>query len=224
MKRQPTTVPQPVGRVTELVLVRHGVTAWNKSLRFQGQVDTDLDEEGRVQAAHLARRIERARHQAPVHAVYSSDLARARQTAQPVADALGLPLQDAPGLRERNYGAFEGCTSEELQRDHGPAFARWRARDPDFVLPGGGESLRALHERVRLALLELAGRHPGERIVAVTHGGVLDCAYRIASGLDLSAPRRHDLLNASLNRVGWDGLSFSLIAWADVDHLSAPAE
>ena len=90
---------------------------------------------------------------------------------------------------------------------------------PDFALPGGGESLRALHARVASVLRELASRHPGQTVVAVTHGGVLDIAYRLATGLPLEAPRSHDLLNASLNRVAWDDGAFSLIAWADVAHL-----
>ncbi|MEK9775327.1 MAG: histidine phosphatase family protein, partial [Quisquiliibacterium sp.] len=61
---------------------------------------------------------------------------------------------------------------------------------------------------------------PGARIAAVTHGGVLDCAYRIATGLGIREPRQHDLLNASINRIGFDGQRFSLVGWADVAHLS----
>jgi len=204
----------------ELVLVRHGVTAWNKDRRFQGHIDIPLDAEGERQARRAARRLAaEAGGPPPIGAVYASDLSRARQTAAPIAEALGLALQDAPGLRERHYGAFEGRTGEELQREHAEAFNRWRAREPDFPLPGGGESLRAFHRRVEDALLALARRHLGQRVVAVTHGGVLDCAYRVATGLDLAAERRHDLLNASLNRIGWDGERFSLLGWADVAHL-----
>jgi probable phosphoglycerate mutase len=224
--------------LTELVLVRHGVTAWNRQKRFQGHIDIPLDDEGRAQARRAAARLLAERtagapaddaegaevgevHEPtpPVTAIYASDLARARETAEPIAQALGLPLVVERGLRERYYGAFEGCNHDELVRDHAQAFERWRAREPDFELPGGGETLRAFSARVHDALLRLAQRHRGERIVAVTHGGFLDCAYRIASGLDLAAPRHHELLNASLNRIDWDGRRFSLVSWADVAHL-----
>ena len=209
-------------RLTEIVLVRHGVTAWNKDKRFQGHTDTPLDDEGRRQAALTGARLAgSARAGAPFTAVYSSDLGRAWQTAEPIAAALGLERRIAPGLRERFYGGFEGRTHQELIHEHHEAYTRWHSREPDFELPGGGESLRRFYERVHAAVGMLATSHPGERIVAVTHGGVLDCAYRIASGLGITAPRQHELLNASINRVGWDGRSFSVIAWGDVAHLGA---
>lgn len=203
--------------VTELVLLRHGVTAWNRARRFQGHIDIPLDAEGHRQARLAARRLAGE----PVAAVYSSDLGRAVQTAQPIAQALGLPLATEPGLRERHYGLFEGLDHDTIEREHPDAYARWRAREPDFALPGGGETLRTFSARVEAALRRLVLRHPGVRVVAVTHGGVLDCAYRLASGLDLGAPRRHDLLNASLNRLVWDGERFRLCCWADVAHLES---
>jgi probable phosphoglycerate mutase len=200
---------------TELIMIRHGVTAWNKERRFQGQIDIPLDDEGLRQAQLLGQSMAGA----ALAAVYASDLTRARQTAEPLASALGLPVVAEPGLRERHYGDFEGCTWDELQREHAADFARWRAREPDFSLPGGGETLLALHDRVEATMRALAARHPGASVVAVTHGGVLDCAYRIATGLGMREPRQHDLLNASINRILFDGERFSLVGWADVTHL-----
>jgi len=203
------------GSPTELVLIRHGVTAWNRERRFQGLIDIPLDDEGRSQAVRTGRRLAGMR----AGALYSSDLARARQTAEPIAAACGLVLRVDARLRERHYGGFEGCTHDDIQRNRPDAWRRWRAREPDFELPGGGETLRGFHARVRAAMLEIAGRHPGQTVIAVTHGGVLDCAYRIATGMPLEAPRTHDLLNASLNRIAWDGRAFELVAWGDVAHL-----
>jgi len=203
------------GPRTELLLVRHGVTAWNRERRFQGQIDIPLDEEGLAQAACTGRRFAGW----PLGAVYASDLARARQTAAPIAAASGHALRIDVRLRERDYGGFEGRTHEEIERDDAQAWRRWRAREPDFELPGGGESLRAFHARVEAVLRELALRHAGQSIAVVTHGGVLDCAFRLATGLPLEAPRRHDLLNASLNRIAWERGAFSLVDWADVAHL-----
>ena len=209
------SAPSGDGPHTELVLIRHGVTAWNRARRFQGQIDVPLNEVGQSQAERTGRRLA----DWPLGAVYTSDLVRARQTAEPIAARRGLAMRVDARLRERHYGDFEGRTSDEIERDEADAWRRWRERDPDFALPGGGESLRVLHTRVASVLRELASRHPGETVVAVTHGGVLDIAYRLATGLPLEAPRSHDLLNASLNRVAWDGGAFSLVAWADVAHL-----
>lgn len=202
--------------LTELILVRHGVTAWNRERRFQGHTDPGLDDEGREQARRAAARLASD----SVDAIYASDLGRAWQTAEPLGQATGLALRSEPALRERRYGDFEGRSHEELARDAPEAFVRWERRDPDFELPGGGESLRAFDARVRALLERLVRQHRGQRVVAVTHGGVLDCAYRAARGLALDAPREHQLLNASINRIGWRDGAFFLIDWADVAHLA----
>lgn len=205
--------------MTTIILVRHGVTDWNQERRFQGQIDIPLNDEGRRQAEATGRRLGAESGRERIAAIHSSDLSRAAQTAEPIARALGLPVLHDASLRERHYGDFEGRTHDEIASELADAWQRWRAREPDFVLPGGGESLRGFHERVEGALLSLAARYPSATVVAVAHGGVLDCAYRIAAGLPLDAPRGHDLLNASLNRIVFDGRRFRLLDWADVAHL-----
>ncbi|MFT3802198.1 MAG: histidine phosphatase family protein [Burkholderiaceae bacterium] len=200
---------------TELILIRHGVTTWNQQGRFQGCLDIGLADEGHVQARLTGERLAST----PLSAVYASDLSRALQTAAPIARAQSLDVVPDPGFRERHYGDFQGFTGEQISERDPLAWQRWRARDADFVLPGGGESLRQFYERVRDALHRVADRHPGESVAIVTHGGVLDCVYRLGTGMALSAPRRHDLLNASLNRIAWDGQRFTVREWADVAHL-----
>ncbi|HRO58872.1 MAG TPA: histidine phosphatase family protein [Burkholderiaceae bacterium] len=207
------------GQCTSVILVRHGVTDWNQARRFQGHIDIALNDEGRRQAELTARCLAGSAERDRIAAVHVSDLSRAVQTAEPIARALGLPLQHDPSLRERYYGSFEGRTHEEIDREEPEAWRRWRDREPDFALPGGGESLRSFHARVEAALRGLVQRYPSRIVIAVAHGGVLDCAYRIASGLPLDAPRGHALLNASLNRIGFDGSRFTLVDWADVAHL-----
>jgi probable phosphoglycerate mutase len=200
-----------------LVFIRHGVTDWNQARRFQGQTDIELNADGRAQAERTGHRFAGQ----SIAAVYSSDLARARQTAEPIALALGLPLAIEPGLRERRYGVLEGRTHDELLRDHPESYTRWRAREPDFAPPGGGESLSELRQRVERQMQALVRTHPGQTVVAVTHGGVLDCIYRIAAGLALDVPRSFELRNASLNQVAWDGVAFAVLSWGDVSHLEA---
>ncbi len=200
---------------TELILIRHGVTAWNQEGRFQGCLDIGLADEGHDQARLTGERLAST----PLAAVYSSDLSRAMQTAAPIARTQSLEVVADPGFRERHYGAFQGFTGAQISERDPQSWQRWRAREPDFVLPGGGESLRQFYERVRDALHRVAGCHAGQSVAIVTHGGVLDCVYRLGTGMALSAPRQHDLLNASLNRVGWDGVRFVVRDWADVAHL-----
>jgi probable phosphoglycerate mutase len=207
----------------ELVLIRHGVTAWNQQRRFQGQIDTPLSEEGHQQAMLTARHLSILSQAQPINAIYASDLKRAWSTAEPIARLLGLPILKQSLLRERHYGVFEGKTHEELQLEGLQSdYQRWRNREPDFALPQGGESLRDFFDRTHRALQSIVAAHQSnERIVAVTHGGFLDCAYRIASGVAMTEQRQHPLHNASLNRIAWDGERFSMIEWGQIDHLDS---
>ena len=207
----------------ELVLIRHGVTAWNQQRRFQGQIDTPLSEEGHQQAMLTARHLSILSQAQPINAIYASDLKRAWSTAEPIARLLGLPILKQSLLRERHYGVFEGKTHEELQLEGLQSdYQRWRNREPDFALPQGGESLRDFFDRTHRALQSIVAAHQSnERIVAVTHGGFLDCAYRIASRVAMTEQRQHPLHNASLNRIAWDGERFSMIEWGQIDHLDS---
>lgn len=207
-----------------LLLIRHGETDWNAEARIQGHRDIALSPRGRQQALALARHFAAGDPAGPIGAVYASDLARARATAEPVAQALGLGLRTDARLRERAFGLFEGCTIEEAQA-HWPAeFALWRRREPAHALPGG-ESYLQTRARVLQALAELVERHAGEAIAVVTHGGVLDVVYRAAHAIAWETPRSHLLPNASINRVhaALDAprreLSFVVESWAEDRHL-----
>ena len=183
--------------------------------RIQGQLDIALNEKGRWQAQRLARSLAASE---PMAALYSSDLLRARDTARSIADATGLTVVTEPGLRERAFGKFEGKTFAELEAAWPEETLRWRQRDPDWA-PPGGESLKAMRDRVLRTVQKLAARHLGEQIVLVTHGGVLDALYRAAAGLDVRAPRTWLLGNASINRLLWTPDSLTVVGWSDTAHL-----
>ncbi|WP_397273694.1 histidine phosphatase family protein [Pandoraea pnomenusa] len=208
------------GKTTTLTLIRHGETDWNRVKRIQGHTDIALSRAGERQAALLGERVARevrARGTVFDH-VLTSDLRRAVQTAEPVARACGLPLVRTPQLRERHYGAFETHVPDEIQALYPQDYARWQSRDPDFVIPGG-ESTRGFHERITAFVEQLLRDHAGQRLALVAHGGVLDCCYRLATGLALGEPRTHALLNASVNRLAYDGQRWQVLSWADVTHL-----
>ena len=201
---------------TRIVAIRHGETAWNVDTRIQGHIDIPLNEHGQLQAERLA---EALAAQDPLHAIYTSDLQRAHQTALTVGKRLGLKPVTHQGLRERGFGAFEGKTFKEIEADLPEDAMRWRKRDPHWEPPKGGESLIALNQRIRNTLNTLAAKHPGEHIAVFAHGGVIDILYRIATGQDLLAPRTWALTNTAINRLLWTPNSVSLVGWADTSHL-----
>lgn len=198
----------------ELVLVRHGETPWNRDRRLQGHIDIDLNEEGRRQARAVAVRLARER----VDALYTSDLRRARKTADAIALACGVAVQPDPGLRERNYGVLEGHRLDELNERFPVEYAQWQARIPEARIERG-ETLSAFYTRICTTIEHIARQHAGQRVVLAAHGGVLDCAYRLATGAPLQARRSWDLLNASVNCLRFEDGRFTLMSWADVSHL-----
>ena len=201
---------------TALLLIRHGETAWNAEHRIQGHLDIPLSATGIRKAASLGERLAAE----TVTAVYSSELARAWLTAVPFAARLGLDIIPDSRLRERSFGVFEGLTVDEIAARHPEGFRRWRERDPAWAIDEG-ESGQQLIDRVLSALDDIASRHRGETVAVVTHGGVLDVAYRAARGLSWDAPREHLMLNASINRLSAQGspLALSILDWGDVAHL-----
>ena len=143
---------------TRILAIRHGRTAWNADGRIQGQRDIDLDATGRWQAERLAQALAGN----DVHALYSSDLARAVQTAEPIARSAGLALRLDAGLRERGFGDFEGLGFGDVEARWPDAAGRWRRRDPEFG-PPGGEVLHAFRDRVVRAVTRLVRAHRGQR-------------------------------------------------------------
>ncbi len=202
-------------QATRIIAVRHGETAWNVDTRIQGQLDIPLNDNGRWQAQRLARALAASEQ---IAAIYTSDLLRAWDTAQSIADATGLQTTIEPGLRERGFGSFQGRTFTELEAHWPLETARWRERDPHWA-PPDGETLLAVRERVERATHTLAQQHIGSQIVLVAHGGVLDALYRCATGLDIRAPRTWTLGNASINRLLWTPQGMTVVGWADTSHL-----
>jgi broad specificity phosphatase PhoE len=151
--------------VTTLLLVRHGETDWNADGRLQGHTDRPLSDHGRRQAQKLAEELEGEE----IEAIYSSDLARARETAEIVGRRIGLPVELDPDLREKDWGTWEGLTSIERDR-------------VEFV----GESTEAHQERILGALGRISKRHPGDgRVLVVTHGGSMRRVQTAAIGMAL---------------------------------------
>jgi probable phosphoglycerate mutase len=203
---------------TTLIVIRHGETPWNREKRMQGTTDTQLSEVGLAQAQALGRRLAGR----GFAALYTSDLARARDTARAIAEHTGRDFVTDSRLQERRFGIFEGLTAGEIEERFPEQHARFVSRDPDYEVPGG-ESARGFAGRCLGCLSEIASRHRGEEIVVVTHGLVLDSLYRAAQGLGHGERRPVPLINASLNFFDHGAGRWRLVLWGDVTHL-APGE
>ena len=162
--------------VTILLLVRHGETDWNREGRWQGHSDTALNDTGRAQARRVAEQLQ------DVDAIYSSDLARARETADIVAAELGLPVLEDERLRERSFGAWEGLTAPEIQERFADELARWRAGEGHGA--ADAEPFDAFANRVRSFLDDAISRHTNETALIVAHGGSIRVIHALAHGLD----------------------------------------
>jgi probable phosphoglycerate mutase len=204
--------------VTEILLIRHGETDWNTEKRLQGHLDIGLNAEGLRQAQALGL----ALLNEPLDAIYASDLQRAKHTAKAIATPRGMVVQTDVGLRERCYGAFEGLRHVDISERYPQEFAAWRAREMDARYPDGqnvAETLREFSTRVLHAIIGIASRANHKKIAIVTHGGVLECVYRDATGIGYAPPRDFDILNASINRIVWNGDCLQVKQWSDVTHL-----
>lgn len=201
--------------MTELILIRHGETDWNRELRFQGQVDVPLNAMGLEQARRLATRMAGE----PVHQLYQSDLLRTRQTAEPLARQLALAGLDEPGLREQSFGRVDGMRVDDIKADYPDAWAGWLAFNEDYAMPEG-ETTRQFHARVMDSVRRLVAAHPRQTLLVVTHGGVLDMVWRTARALGLNGPRQSEIPNAGFNRVRFNGDAIDILDWADTRHLA----
>jgi 2,3-bisphosphoglycerate-dependent phosphoglycerate mutase len=199
---------------TRILLIRHGETDWNATGRIQGQSDIPLNASGREQARRVAQRLASE----PVQALYSSDLARAYETATIIGQPLGLTVVTSLRLRERQYGAWEGLTSAEIQARYPEQFAEWRARSTDFA-PPQGETTTQLLSRALTELQTIARRHARELVVVVTHGGLCYVLINHLLGNVDGDRREFTFANASIHALEVTGDRWCVRALNETSHL-----
>ncbi len=169
---------------TTIFLVRHGETAWNLQRRFQGQADIPLNATGVAQAQALALWLQSQSH--PFTALYSSDLLRCVQTAEPIEKVMGLKATLSPELREIHCGEWEGYTSSAINAQFPGALDRWRRGVDKETIPGG-ESVKELVDRASCFYEQTIVNHLGESIIIVAHGGTISALMIAIEGLDIRA-------------------------------------
>jgi probable phosphoglycerate mutase len=199
---------------TQVIIVRHGETEWNLRFVRQGHLDSPLTARGLAQAKALAERLSLERFSK----LYSSDLGRAVQTAQVIADVTGHEILMDARLRERHLGIFQGLSGEQIRERFPQEYHFHRTLGPTYVIPDG-ESVEQQVARNIAYLTELAEKHVGETIVVVTHGGVLSGLFRHTFSIPFTAPRRFEFTNAGLNTFFYEQGNWFLQTWGDVSHL-----
>ncbi len=201
---------------TLVYAVRHGETLWNTQGRLQGHQNSALSPRGEAQAQALGRALQGQRFDA----LYCSDLGRAKQTAALIsAHVEAPPVQTLPELRERSYGALEGLTWDEVEARFPDVPVALIRGGPDTV-PPGGEALEDFVERGHGALTQLARKHPGEKLLIVSHGGVLATFLRRVLGVPQTAAHTFQTRNCALNIFGYQDDRWLLKTWGAASHLS----
>ena len=203
---------------TQVIIVRHGQTQWNIRKIRQGHLDSDLTYKGVAQAQALGQRLALE----SFTALYCSDLGRALQTADMITAVTGHKIITDVRLRERHLGIFQGLSGDEIKDKYPEEYHLHRTLGPNYVIPGG-ESVRQQIERNVSCLDEIAMRHSGEKVVVVTHGGVVSGLFRHALNIPLEAPRRFEFVNAGLNVFAYEKGNWILRTWGDVSHLAPGA-
>lgn len=204
---------------TRFCLVRHGETDWNTERRLQGQLDLPLNNNGQQQAARLGQTLAQTRQ--TFDAMYVSDLLRTRQTAEAICLHNRLAAVATDALRERHFGCFQGFTYPEAEQQMPEAYRLFKSRAPDYAPPPTGESLTVFRQRIEGFMRAAAARHPGQTVLVVSHGGVLDIIYRLVRQLPITHVRDFPIPNAALNWISHCDGAWQMERWADQSHLES---
>lgn len=199
---------------TRIFFIRHGETIWNQEKRSQGFTDIPLSQTGENQARALAQALKSP----PLAAVYSSDLIRARRTAEIIAEPHRLQVRSDARFRELNQGEIEGQRLEDLLSGHPELLKQWMDAPAEVTMPGG-ESLRTLQARAGQAVEEIRRKHPDARVAVVAHNLCLLTVICQLIGLDLNLFRRLRLDNASISEFDFSARGPVLLRLNDIHHL-----
>jgi probable phosphoglycerate mutase len=202
-----------VGKTT-ITMIRHGETEWNVSMRLQGYQDSQLTQQGMQQVQQVAGALSKR----SFNVLISSDQGRAVKTAEGINRHHNLNLILNKNMRERNFGIMEGLTREQIAQKFPEVHDGYMKRKSEYQVPDG-ESLFQLYSRVSRELKNMTELYKGNKILIVTHGGVLDCTMRMVFSIPLVAPRKFSIYNTAINTFSVKGNKWSLEEWGNIEHL-----
>lgn len=201
----------------EILLVRHGESIDNSARRIQGWSGSPLSERGRREASLVAERLRGC----GVEALYTSDLARAKETAEIIGAGLDLAPEPIQNFREIRLGPWEGRLIEEVEKNDNEAIWKWRwdGRNPPYPEI---EPIAAFRDRLMAGLESIAAKRGGN-IAVVSHGGAISVMLTEIIGLPLIRIWQMPTENSSVSRVTWDGEKFFVTSYNETGHLGAGA-
>ncbi|MBM4288160.1 MAG: histidine phosphatase family protein [Deltaproteobacteria bacterium] len=200
--------------MTQIILVRHGQTPWNKDKIFRGSKDIPLNDQGREEARLAGEWLKNEK----IDYAYTSPLSRSRDTAQAIAQHHGITVVDLPGLSDLCYGDWEGLPLTEVKVKYADLYRQWEAT-PHMVRFPGGETLAEVRARAFDAVQEVTARHPGQTILLSAHRAVNKVLIATLIGLDDSHFWRLGQDTTALNRFVWDGRTWNIMALNVTCHL-----
>jgi len=198
-----------------LILIRHGETDWNRIGRCQGVADIVLNENGKKQARELAHSL----RDHNIKAIYSSDLKRARETAQHIAEHHNITVQLEPGLQEMNQGDLEGLSFPDIRDRYAEVLKQWRESPETLRLPSG-ESLVEVQNRAWRVFEKVHQNHIGETVVVVSHNLTIITLLCKITGVGLKGFRDFHIEATSKNIIISEDGSLRIDVINDVSHLS----
>lgn len=202
--------------MVRFIIVRHGLTTFNKLHIYQGQYDSPLAIEGYRQAEETGKHLASAYK---IDAIYASDLSRTRRTAAPLSRILGLPVVTDPALREVDVGKWSGKKVSDAWREEPERVTAYR-NDPGTFRFEGGESFEDVYRRASAFLEKVAKKHDGETVVIVSHGGTIRSLLCVWMGIPLKELRKVPTLkNTSITVADYDNGSVTLSLVGDNSHL-----
>ncbi len=204
--------------MTRITFIRHGQTLWNQLRKYQGHSDIPLNSTGIQQARRVAERLSKE----TLHAVYSSDLSRAVQTAQAIAQKHELSVQTLGGFREMDFGLWEGLTYEEIMEKWSEELTQMYSHPGKGRAPEG-ESFQEVQDRALAALTECVERHPGQNIVIAAHGGPLRAILCKLMGKGLEEIWNIGQDSTAVSRVEYEQGEYRVILINDTGHLAEEA-
>lgn len=190
---------------TTLYLVRHGETEWNRKGILQGQLNSSLTAEGIERTYAFQKEIT----QLNPDVIYSSHQDRALKTAEILTEKLNREIHIEPQVSEMNFGVFQGCSWDHIEREMKDLYDEYRADDPDFIIPDG-ESHNDFHNRVSEALFRIAEENKGKKVLIISHGGTINKMLCLAEKLTPSGNRYFLTKNLALNVLTYKDGDFTL--------------
>jgi broad specificity phosphatase PhoE len=200
--------------MTQIILVRHGQTPWNKDKIFRGSVDIPLNDQGREEASLAGEWLKGE----TFHAAYTSPLSRSRDTAEAISRHHGLEVLDLPGLSDLCYGDWQGLPLTEVKVKYADLYRRWEAA-PETVRFPQGETLNEVRDRALAAVEQVVQRHPGQAVLLSAHRAVNKVLIAAFIGLDNSHFWRIGQDTTAVNRFHRVGNIWQIMLVNDTCHL-----